>query len=93
MGKLIKTTFKILIFFVSWIAISVLIPIPEGISDVWWRFIAELVPFLAIVILTYVFNSFEKDRLSIMYFEKTIQTNFIRNIARLNMVFYTILIA
>ena len=70
MGKLIKTTFKILIFFVSWIAISVLIPIPEGVSDVWWRFIAELVPFLAIVILTYVFNSFEKDRLYIMYFEK-----------------------
>lgn len=70
MEKLIKTTFKILIFFVSWIAISVLVPIPEGISDVWWRFIAELVPFLAIVILTYVFNSFEKDRLSIMYFEK-----------------------
>lgn len=70
MEKLIKTTFKILIFFVSWIAISVLIPIPEGISDVWWRFIAELIPFLAIVILTYVFNSFEKDRLSIMYFKK-----------------------
>lgn len=66
----IKTTLELLIFFVSWIAISVLIPISEGISDVWWRFIAELVPFLAIVILTYVFNSFEKDRLSIMYFEK-----------------------
>ena len=40
MKTLIKIAFKILIFFVSWITISVLIPIPEGISDVWWRFIA-----------------------------------------------------
>lgn len=73
MKTLIKIAFKILIFFVSWIAISVLVPIPEGISDVWWRFIAELVPFLAIVILTYVFNKLEKNSLSILNFEKTIK--------------------
>ena len=69
----IKTALKILIFFISWIVLAILIPIPEGISDVWWRFIAELVPFLAIVILTYVFNSFEKDSLSILNFGKPIK--------------------
>lgn len=73
MKTLIKIAFKILIFFVSWITISVLIPIPEGISDVWWRFIAELVPFLAIIILTYVFNKLEKNSLSILNFEKPIK--------------------
>lgn len=73
MKTLIKIAFKLLIFFVSWITISVLIPIPEGISDVWWRFIAELVPFLAIVILTYVFNKLEKNSLSILKFEKPIK--------------------
>ena len=69
----IKSALKILIFFISWIVLAILIPIPEGISDVWWRFIAELVPFLAIVILTYVFNSFEKDSLSILNFGKPIK--------------------
>ena len=69
----IKIAFKILIFFISWLTLSVLIPIPEDISDALWRFIAELIPFLAIVILTYVFNSFEKDRLPIMHFEKSIK--------------------
>jgi hypothetical protein len=69
----IKTTLELLIFFVSWIAISVLVPIPEGISDIWWRFLAELIPFLAIVFLTYIFSKFEKNRLSILHFENPIK--------------------
>ncbi len=73
MRTFIKLILKILMFFISWIVLAILIPIPEGISDVWWRFTAELVPFLAIVILTYVFNRFEKDRLSIIHFEEPIK--------------------
>lgn len=69
----IKIPFKVLIFFISWLTISVLIPIPESISDALWRFIAELVPFLAVVILTYLFNRLDKERLSIMHFEKPVK--------------------
>lgn len=70
MKKSIKIILKILIFFILWLVLAVVIPIPNGISDNWWRFLAELVPFLAIVFLTYIFSKFEKDRLSIIHFEK-----------------------
>ena len=73
MKKSIKIILKTLTFFISWLILSVLIPIPNDISDNWWRFIAELVPFLAIVILTYLFNRLEKERLSIIHFEKPIK--------------------
>ena len=73
MKKSIKTILKTLIFFISWLVLAVLIPIPNDISDNWWRFLAELIPFLAIVFLTYIFSKFEKNRLSILHFENPIK--------------------
>lgn len=73
MKKSIKIILKTLIFFILWLVLAVVIPIPNGISDNWWRFLAELVPFLAIVFLTYIFSKFEKDRLSILHFENPIK--------------------
>lgn len=65
-----KTFIKIIIFFASWIILSVAIPISENFSDVWWRFIAEFTSFLSIVLLSYVFNRIEKRHLTIIHFEK-----------------------
>ena len=73
MKKSIKIILKTLIFFILWLVLAVVIPIPDDISDKWWRFLAELIPFLAIVFLTYIFNKFEKNRLSIMHFENPIK--------------------
>lgn len=73
MKKITKTILKTLIFFISWLVLAVLIPIPNDISDNWWRFLAELIPFLAIVFLTYIFSKFEKNRLFILHFENPIK--------------------
>ena len=50
MEKLMKTILKSIIFFVTWLVLSVLIPIPDSLDDAKWRFIAELISFAAIII-------------------------------------------
>ena len=73
MNKIIKTILKSLIFFLGWIILAALTPIPNSLNEVSWRFVAELIPFFAIGLITYVFNRFEKDRLSIIHFEEPIK--------------------
>lgn len=68
MNKSIKTFTKLILFYISWIIISVVIPIPDTLPDVWWRFLAELIPFLSIILITYIFNRHEENHLNIMHY-------------------------
>lgn len=64
MKKAIITTLKIIIFFVGWIILSTVIDIP--IEDpVIWRFFAELIPLVVIVVFTIFFLNIEKGKIKI----------------------------
>lgn len=58
MKKILKTSIKFITFFILWALASALIPIPENIKPFVWRLIAELIPFLAIIILTLIYMKF-----------------------------------
>lgn len=66
MNKVLKSILKSLIFFVTWIALSTLIPIPDSLDDAKWRFVAELISFVSIIIITYIFYRIE-DRNIIVF--------------------------
>ena len=55
MKKLIEVSLKSIIFFVGWAICASVIPIPEIDNAALWRFFAELIPFLAIVVMTVIF--------------------------------------
>ncbi|WP_297281926.1 CPBP family intramembrane glutamic endopeptidase [uncultured Anaerococcus sp.] len=71
MNKLVKTIAKVVGFFVVWLALSVLIPIPDIAADARWRFMAELVPLFAIIIVTYILYKIEKDKFPIFPVNKS----------------------
>jgi CAAX amino terminal protease family protein len=66
MEKLMKTILKSIIFFATWLVLSVLIPIPDSLDDAKWRFVAELISFVSIIIITYIFYRIE-DRNIIVF--------------------------
>lgn len=55
MKRLIEVSLKSIIFFVGWAICASVIPIPDIDNAALWRFLAELIPFLAIVVLTVIF--------------------------------------
>ena len=55
MKKLIEVSLKSIIFFVGWAICASVIPIPDIANAALWRFFAELIPFLAIVVVTVIF--------------------------------------
>ncbi len=61
-----KTILKSIIFFATWLVLSVLIPIPDSLDDAKWRFVAELISFVSIIIITYIFYRIE-DRNIIVF--------------------------
>ena len=64
MKKMLLTLLKIVIFFFGWAVLAGLIDI--RIEDpVLWRFVAELVPLLVLVVLTVVFFLIEKRKIKI----------------------------
>lgn len=68
-----KTILKSIIFFVTWLFLSVLIPIPDSLDDAKWRFIAELISFAAIIIITYIFYRVDKDNIVVFPYNKSIK--------------------
>jgi len=62
MKKLLIVSLKSILFFVGWAICVSLIPIPDVKSGVVWRFFAELIPFLVISVLTFVFWWTEKRK-------------------------------
>lgn len=65
MKKLCITTGKTLIFFVGWVLLAGLLPIPDSSDGAIWRFWAELIPFIAIIGLTLLFWVFEKRKVKL----------------------------
>lgn len=55
MKKLIEVSLKSIIFFIGWAICASVIPIPDIDNAALWRFFAELIPFLAIVVMSVIF--------------------------------------
>ena len=62
MKKLIEVSLKSIIFFVGWAICASVIPIPEIDNAALWRFFAELIPFLAIVVMTVIFGFVDRKK-------------------------------
>jgi membrane protease YdiL (CAAX protease family) len=73
MKKILFTIVKILLFFVGWAVLAGLIPVPELSNAAVWRFLAELIPFLVIVIFTLVFWLLEKKRIKLHIYSSLIK--------------------
>lgn len=68
MKKLITVSLKTIIFFIGWAVCASVIPIPDTDSAEVWRFWAELIPFLAISVLTVLFWLIEKKKIPLHLF-------------------------
>ncbi len=64
MKKIISTTLKILVFFLGWAILAGIITVPCEDPAI-WRFFAELVPFLVLVVFTVIFLLLEKKEIRI----------------------------
>jgi len=74
MKKIFKTIIKFITFFIIWAVLGGLIPISEKLSPPMWRFLAELVPLVLIVLITYTYMKFiDKEK----YDLKLKDTNFL----------------
>ena len=68
MKKFFKTTFKIIIFFIGWAVLSGIVDVPSNTPAV-WRFFAELIPLVFMLIFTIVFMLFENMSTKILFNE------------------------
>lgn len=69
MKKFFTVSAKILLFFLGWAILGGLLPIPENVSPAVWRFFAELVPLLVIIVFTLVFYFVDKRKIKIPIFK------------------------
>lgn len=60
--KLLITIGKSLLFFIGWALLASFLPIPNSSDGAVWRFWAELIPLLAIVVMTALFWFIEKKK-------------------------------
>lgn len=60
--KLLITIGKSLLFFAGWALLAGFLPIPDSSNGAVWRFWAELIPLLAIVVMTALFWFIEKKK-------------------------------
>ena len=63
MKKLVSVSIKTIIFFVGWAICASVIPIPDVASSVIWRFWAELIPLLSIIVFTLIFWLIDKRKI------------------------------
>ncbi len=70
MKKLLTVLLKSIIFFIGWTLCVGLIPVPESDDPAVWRFWAELIPFLSIAALSYIFWLVEKKKISLHIFDR-----------------------
>ncbi len=66
MKKILSTIGKCLLFFFGWAVIVGLIPIPNELNPPLWRFVAEIIPLLGIILFTAIFYFVEKKEISIL---------------------------
>lgn len=60
--KLLITIGKSLLFFIGWALLASFLPIPDSSDGAVWRFWAELIPLLSIVVMTVLFWFIEKKK-------------------------------
>lgn len=72
MKKALVILLKIIIFFIGWAIIAGIIEIPNDNPSV-WRFYAELIPLVVMVVFTVVFLKFEKNEVKIPIQENAIK--------------------
>ncbi len=72
MKKLGLTSLKTVLFFVGWAVCAGLIPVPNTNNQALWRFWAEVIPFLAIVIFTIGFWLIERCAIPLNIVDKPI---------------------
>lgn len=65
MKKLVATIVKIVVFFVGWALLATVLPIPDSVDGAYWRFFAELMPFLAVLIFNGLFWLIDRRRVPI----------------------------
>ena len=61
--KLLITIGKSLLFFIGWALLASFLPIPDSSDGAVWRFWAELIPLLSIVVMTVLFWFIEKKKI------------------------------
>ena len=72
MKKLLTISLRSIIFFIGWTLCVGFIPVPESSNPAFWRFWAELTPFLSISVLTYIFWLIEKKDISLHIFGRPV---------------------
>lgn len=60
MKKIVMPATKALLYFVGWTLLVSFIPVPDLENPAVWRFAAELIPFLCVVVISIVFWFIEK---------------------------------
>lgn len=65
MKSVFTTILKVLLFFIGWALLASFLPIPDTENDALWRFWAEAVPLLAIVLVTLAFWLIDRRRVPI----------------------------
>lgn len=66
MKKTLKTITKSVTYFIGWVLLASIIPIPNSTSPAIWRFWAELIPFLCIAGISLLFWFIEKKKIQII---------------------------
>ena len=72
MKKTFVIFLKIVLFFVGWAVLSGVVDIPNDNSAI-WRFFAEFIPFVVIVIFTIIFLMIEKKEVRIPIMQNSIK--------------------
>ncbi len=66
MKRILSTIGKCLTFFLGWAIIAGLLPIPNDLSPALWRFLAELIPLLVMVLFSVIFYFVEKKEIPVL---------------------------
>lgn len=74
MKKLIITILKIAIFFIGWAVLAGVLPQPEPDNPALWRFWAELIPLLVLIVFTVSFWLIEKRTVKLYLFHNPIKS-------------------
>ena len=64
--KVVVSILKIIIFFIGWAVLAGIIEVPIEDPAI-WRFFAELIPFLVMVVFTVIFLLIEKKQIKIQF--------------------------
>ncbi|TCS76395.1 hypothetical protein EDD59_12411 [Muricomes intestini] len=75
MKKLAATVLRTSMFFIGWVLLVELFPIPNYENAAIWRFWAELIPFLCVVVFTAIFWLIDKRKIGLCLVSKPIKNS------------------